>query len=80
MKTLARKYFELNEYDNTALDVANLERAAKQRDQNWEAEKTAYIFSDGSAIVASSNNNYEIVNNYDLSADNEQLNGFFQGQ
>jgi hypothetical protein len=73
MTSQARKYFNLNEHDNTALDVKNLEHAAIQRDQNWEKEETAYIFADGSAIICCAGNDYHVETNYGLSKDNEQL-------
>ena len=69
----ARQYFDLYEGDNTVLDVKNLERAAKQRDQNWDDGKTAYIFADGSAIIDCGDNDFEVVADYGLSVDHEQL-------
>lgn len=73
MTSKAREIFELNEYDNMTLTVKNLERVAKQRDQNYEKEETAYIFEDGSAIIDCGNDDYRIEDNYGLSVDYEQL-------
>ena len=51
-----------------------LETVAKQRDQNYENESTAYIFEDGSAVVLQAHvADAEVVENYGLHADNEVL-------
>ncbi len=65
---LARKY----EYQFASGSI-DIERIAVQKDQNWEEEKTAWIFEDGSAITLSSGNEIGIVNNYGLHRDYEQL-------
>ena len=52
----------------------HLEDIAKQRDQNYENESTAYIFEDGSAVVLHAyGEDAEVVENYGLHADNEVL-------
>jgi hypothetical protein len=61
MTTQARKYFNFNEYDNTALDVKNLEKASVRSEKKC---KTAYIFSDESAIIDLGDNNYKVVSFY----------------
>ena len=78
MKSKAREMFELNESDNTVLDVKNLERAAIQRDQNWDKEETAYIFNDGSALIFESGPyiTIRIEDDYGLSNEYEQLEGY----
>jgi hypothetical protein len=73
MITQARKMFNLNNGDNTVLDPKNLEKAAVQRDQNWEKGETAYIFKDGSAIIDCGDMDFRIETNYGLSKDYEQL-------
>lgn len=69
----ARKVFKLNEHDNMTLEAKNLDQMAKQKNQDFENEKTAWIFKDGSALVLSSYNDWEIVNDYGLHKDYEQL-------
>ena len=69
----AREVFELNEHDNMTLEQSNLESMAVQRDQDFENEKTAWIFEDGSALIQGTGNDWDIIDDYGLHPDNEQL-------
>lgn len=52
---------------------AVLEDGAVQKDQNPEAEETAYIFEDGSAIVLDSAGGFRLDSEYGRHPDNEKL-------
>ena len=71
--SIARNTFELNEYDNMTLQAKNLDSQAYQKNQDYDNEKTAWIFEDGSALILSSNNDWEINDDYGLHCDHEQL-------
>lgn len=73
MITIARQAMNQNDGDNTTLEARNLKCWAIQRDQDWENEKTAWIFTDGSALIESAQNDWEVIDNYGLSCDHEQL-------
>lgn len=60
-------------WGNLQTCVAVLDSIAKQKDQNYETETTAWIFEDGSAITLDSNSDWAVINDYGLSPDNEQL-------
>ena len=52
---------------------AILEDGAVQKDQNYEAEETAYIFEDGSAIILESAGGFRLQPDYGMHPDYEKL-------
>jgi len=64
---LARKYEH-----QVGANAIDLDKIAVQKDQNWDEEKTIWIFEDGSAISISGNV-IGIINDYGLHPDYEQL-------
>ena len=68
MTTLARKY----EYAIASghLDVEDL---AVEKDQDYENERTIWIFEDESAIWMNSSNEIGVITHYGFHPDNEQL-------
>lgn len=64
---LARKYE--HQFGANATD---LDTVAVQKYQNYEEEKTAWIFEDGSAITLCANE-IDFVDDYGLNQDHEQL-------
>ncbi len=73
MTIIAKKIYDLNDRDNSTLTTKNLDDIAIQKDNDYNNEKTAWIFDDGSALVLSPLNDWEIVTNYGLHRDNEKL-------
>ena len=67
-KTLAEKY----EYP-FACGSLDIDLKAIQKDQDYKNEITWWIFEDGSAIGAGSDNILRIRKNYGLHKDHEQL-------
>lgn len=68
MTKLARKY--LNKFGECSVDI---ETIAIEKDQDYEKEKTYWIFSDGSAIYQDSYKNIGVVTNYGINSAHEQL-------
>jgi hypothetical protein len=78
MTTTARKIFNLqtfnlHDHENNVLTCKNLDNIAIQKDNDYNNEKTAWIFEDGSALVKSAHNYWQVITNYGLHCDNEKL-------
>jgi len=54
-------------------DALNIEELAVQKDQDYENERTWWIFEDGSALGLDSSHVVYVRNDYGLSVDHEQL-------
>jgi hypothetical protein len=65
--SLAQKYE--NQFATGSIDI---ETIAIEKDQDWENERTYWIFKDGSALWQSGHA-IGIVNDYGLHPDHEQL-------
>ena len=69
MKNLANDF--LNEFNHCLDDI---EEIAVQKDQDYDNERTYWIFSDGSAVWLDSNSDVGTESDYGLHCDNEKLN------
>lgn len=74
MNNLALQSLLLNAHDNMTLTYDNLINVCVERDQNWDEEKTMWIFADGSALLQSSDNEWSIYPDFGRHCDHEQLN------
>ena len=74
MTTLARRTLNLYNYDNTTLDAKNLESVCVERDvREGFYTSTAWIFSDGSALIESQPNKWQVKADYGLHSYHEKL-------
>jgi hypothetical protein len=69
----AREYLKLNEHDDIIVADKKLQDVCTQINQNYDEETTAYIFSDGSALIASAFDNFDVCDDYGLHCDYIQL-------
>jgi hypothetical protein len=74
MTTLARHTLNLQDHDNTTLDAKNLESVCVERDvREGFYTSTAWIFSDGSALIESQPHKWQVKTNYGLHSHHEKL-------
>jgi hypothetical protein len=71
MTTLAKKFKD--EFDETVNLYVQLDSIAAEKNQDYQNEKTWWIFEDGSAIGIDSFNKISIKTNYGRNVDHEQL-------
>ena len=73
MTTIARTVMNFNEIDQRTMNGNNLDLIAYQKNQDYENERTYWIFTDGSAVWLDSMDHMGIIAKYGTNKDHEWL-------